>query len=754
MYNKPIESNIFTPGDWNKALPIGNGYLGGMIFGGVSREFIQLNEESNWYKGETNRINKDALNNISKIQELVLNGEIEKAEKLIELALHSTPAIQGHYEPLSNVIIKFFHDDKNITKYKRELDLNHSCVKIDYVLDNDCYHREYFASYVDKIICGKFTTDSINGLEFYIMLNRDKSYDGVYIGDNGEINLIGSCGGKNGTKYCCSVICHTDGIKKVVGDKIYVTKATYAFVYIAGSTDFRKKSPEYENQQILSNALHKGYAKIKEDHIRDYQYLFNRVNFSMGESHYDVKGMLDNIKNGKEELSLIPLYYQFVRYLMISCSRAHTLPANLQGIWNKDYQPAWDSKYTININTEMNYWPVETSNLSECHLPLFDLLEIMFSNGKNVAKNMYGCKGFVAHHNTDPWGDCAPQGMYISSSQWNLGAAWLCTHIYEHYLYTKDKDFLKHYYYLMKEACLFILDFLVEDNHGQLVTCPSLSPENSYYGKDQKVHHICYAPTSDIQIIRELFTDTLLAIKELNQDDELLKQLQEALLRLPKMKVGKYGQLQEWIEDYDEVEPGHRHMAHLLGLYPFRQIDIKETPNLAQASLKTIQRRAFYGQQNGQGWLTGWARAWMISIWARLCEGNHAMENLQEIFKTYTSENLFDLHPPFQIDGNFGVLAGINEMLVQSFDDKVLVLPALPESWKSGEITGLKIKGGHTIDILWTEKDIDIKIMANENADLQLYFEQAYKNNMTIDGEKARMIHIKKNTTYKYHVCR
>lgn len=712
-YNQPIPSNTFSPGDWNNALPIGNGRLGAMIFGGVNRDFIQLNEETVWFKGKTNRVNKDARESLKEIQKLVLDGKLTEAEQKIELTMHSTPPIQGHYEPLSNVIIKMIQPDFEYKNYKRSLDLNNALVNIEYDLESCHYSREYFCSAPDNAIFIKYSVNESSQLSFYIYLNRDKSFDDVEVINENTIALRGKCGGDNGVAYNCALkVIVEDGSIEILGDKILVTQATTAYMIISGYTDFDEIDPKEKNLHLLNELSKKTYEEIKNNHIKDYQYYFNRMEIDIFDDNqkntesFDIDKMLDDFKNDKENLSLIPIYFQFGRYLMISSSRENTFPSNLQGIWNKDYQPAWDSKYTININTEMNYWPAEVCNLSECHLSLFNLLEKMYLSGKQVAKEMYGCNGFVAHHNTDIWGDCAPQGQYISSSQWCLGAAWLCTHIYEHYLFTKDKEFLKKYYYLMEESAKFIIDFLIFDNDGYLVTCPSLSPENQYHGKDGLKHHITYAPTSDIQIINTLFDMVKDSIRILNLDTALASKIDEIQKLLPPMKIGKYGQLQEWIEDYTEVEPGHRHMAHLLGVYPFHMITIDDTPELAKAAIKTIERREYYGNKNGYGWFTGWARAWLISIWARLMKEEKAKENLYHIFKQFTSENLFDLHPPFQIDGNFGAIAGIAEMLIQSSDNEIRLLPSLPESWKNGKVIGIKARGNLEVDIYWENHEI------------------------------------------------
>jgi alpha-L-fucosidase 2 len=455
----------------------------------------------------------------------------------------------------------------------------------------------------------------------------------------------------------------------------------------------------------LTQACKDGYDYIKEKHFEDYKNLFDRVKLS-----------IDN--------SFAPLYFQYGRYLLISSSRKGSLPSNLQGIWNEDMQPAWDSKFTININTEMNYWSAETCSLPECHLPLFEHLKRMWKNGKYVADKMYGCRGFVAHHNTDLWGDCAPQDIYIPATYWVMGGAWLCTHIWNHYLYTNDKNFLQEMYPILKDAVLFFHDYLIEVN-GELVTCPSVSPENTYIMPSGVKGCICYGSSMDIQILRDLFDGYLKASKELDIYDEIFEKTKEIINKLPKINIGKYGQIMEWQEDYDETEPGHRHISQLYALHPSHQITIEETPKLAKAAAKTLERRLSYG-----GGHTGWSRAWIVNLYARLHDGENALKNLNELWEKSTFENLMDNHPfrggyVFQIDGNFGATAAIAEMLVQSYEDKVIILPALPKQWENGKVTGLTICGGAKIDIEWKNGEL---LTYNIYSDRDMVLTIIYKN--------------------------
>ena len=473
-------------------------------------------------------------------------------------------------------------------------------------------------------------------------------------------------------------------------------------------------------QKVLDRAAGESYNKLLDAHISDYRKLFARVDFSLGNDEnncdavknsasgratYTTDELLKSAKEGSVKDELFKLYFDFGRYLLISCSREGGLPATLQGLWNKDMLPPWDCKYTININTEMNYWLAENCNLSECHEPLFSLIKKMLPNGQRTAKTMYGCRGFVAHHNTNIEGETSVQDLWIPGSYWVMGAAWLCTHQWTHYLYTGDKEFLRENFNIMREAAQFFLDFMIEVD-GYLMTCPSVSPENSYVLPNGEKGANGAGVTMDNQIIRDLFTQCIKAADILGVDDELNSQIKDALSRLLPTQIGSDGRILEWREDYKEYEPGHRHISHLYGLHPSSQITMDGTPQLAEAARRTLEGRLSHG-----GGHTGWSRAWIINHYAKLWDGEAAYDNLCKLFTSSTYPNLFDMHPPFQIDGNFGATAAIAEMIVQSNEERIVLLPALPKEWKNGHLYGVRVVGNASVDISWENGDVKSAVL-------------------------------------------
>jgi alpha-L-fucosidase 2 len=752
---------------WDRALPVGNGRLGAMVFGGANTgknngdeqfsrqnatlldgsqtsgadEHLQLNESSLWQGSRANRLNPGARQAVRQVRKLLLESQgldgakIAAAEKLAQDGIIGIPAAMPGYSTLGDLYLRSSNKG-TIGDYRRQLDLETGVARVTYAIDGVRYTREVFASLPDEVIVVRLSADAKGVIGFRASMDRPADFT---IETRGQDTLVLREGAEHKDQIRFAgeaLVIPTGGSVHAEGSELVVNDADSVTILIAAATDFKGGpftggDPEAKCRQALAGARIHSAEQILARQEAVYQPMYRSMALHLvaGPDANDALPTDERMKRvsaGADDLGLQELYFQFARYLLIGSSRPDGLPANLQGIWAGGIANPWGSKWTININTEMNYWLAEPAGLGEAVLPLINLIDMVRTpasgTGTQVAQDYYGARGFVIHHNTDLWGDAEPIDGY-QWGIWPMGGAWLSLDAWDHYAYTLDKRFLRERAWpILHDASLFFLDYLVDDGAGHLVTGPSISPENSYRLADGTHHSLTMAPTMDIEIVRELFTRTLDAGRILGEDAAFLKQVEDARDKLPPFAIGKFGQLQEWQRDYDENEPGHRHISHLWALFPGTQISLEHTPDLAKAARVSLERRLSFG-----GGQTGWSRAWVVNYWDHLHDAKQAYESLQVMFRQSTFPNLMDTHPPglFQIDGNLGAANGMLQALVQSRwmpeATEVELLPALPEQWPEGSVKGVRVRGGAALDMQWKAgKIVSLEVRAESDGAIRL----------------------------------
>lgn len=755
-HEKSIELWYKQPAaDWNEALPVGNGRLGAMVFGDPVNECIQINEESLWAGSKINNNNPRALENLPALQEAIFKGDIKKAEKIASENFIGTPPRIRSYEPLGDLLINY-QWSSTVTGYRRSLDISSGIAETTFNVNGETVTERVFSSSVDNAIVIEISSTGKEPVNASFELKREKDAT-VKVLDNGHMSLTGQIhdeddsltgpGGDHMRFASEARFFVRKGKISAENSTLKITGASEISIILTAATDYnidlldidKSINPGAVCKDILDRIGNADFNTIIDRHCREHRSMFDRVSLELGTdslNYLPTDERLKRIKDGKEDNGLIALYFSYGRYLLMGSSRyPAVLPANLQGIWNKEYKAPWNSDFHTNINLQMNYWPAEVCNLSETAEVLASFMSRITVPGSQTAKEMYGTEGWTMHHLTDPFGRTG-----VADGVWGLtptNGPWMTFPVYEHYLFTGDKEYLRTTAYpILKGSAQFLLGFLTLSPEGYLVTNPSTSPENKYrLPNSTETAQLTYSATIDIQTTNAVFNYCAEAATILGVDSGFVRKIREAQEKLPPVRVSSLGTVQEWIKDYEEVEPGHRHMSHLLGLYPLALIT-PQTPELFEAAGKTIERRLSMG-----GGHTGWSRAWIISFYARLKNGDKAFDHIINLLKKSTFNNLFDSHPPFQIDGNFGGTAGIAEMLIQSHQNFIELLPAIPSAWKDGEVRGLVARGGFVTDIKWKDGNVvSAKIHSRIGGPCKVKFGNKTVNLETVAGQDYDLI--------------